>query len=101
MESTLRVVEAVFVKPILTRMHSPVGSDENPTPELSVCAFPEPPVVFEPLSKSHHLAVAAIMLRAELFTVDGFCPSAQPIEESAALLVAAVVDQSWTFSPAI
>src|SRR5262245_16052826 len=46
-----------------------------------------------PFTSSRHLAVAAIMLRAELFTVEGTWPSDQLIVASAESLLPAVLDQ--------
>jgi hypothetical protein len=51
-----------------------------------------PPVAIAPAMSSRYFAAAAITARAESFTVEGACPSAQLIEESAVALLAAVRD---------
>jgi len=46
-----------------------------------------------PDTSSRHSATRAIMARAESFTDDGLCPSAQLIVASAVALLAGVFDQ--------
>ena len=45
-----------------------------------------------PATSSRYFAAAAIMARAESFTVEGACPSAQLIVASAVALLLAVLD---------
>jgi hypothetical protein len=51
-----------------------------------------PAVAIAPATSSRYFDAAAIMARAESFTVEGACPSAQLIEPSAVALLAAVRD---------
>ena len=51
-----------------------------------------PAVAIAPATSSRYFDAAAIMARAESFTVEGACPSAQLIEPSAVALLAVVRD---------
>ena len=51
-----------------------------------------PAVAIAPATSSRYFDAAAIMARAESFTVEGACPSAQLIEPSAVALLTAVRD---------
>jgi len=61
---------------------------------VSVMALPVPPAARPPSRSSAYFFVAAMTLRAELFTEPGSCPSAQLMEESAEAFVLAVFDHA-------
>src|SRR5262245_14781114 len=69
-----------------------LASESKPWFEVSVYAVELPPVLMVPATSSRYFAAAAIMARAESFTVEGAWPSAQLIVASAVALLLAVLD---------
>ena len=92
-ELTLRVGDAPEVVWGTKHSRCPLmtESDANTWLDVAVNAVELPPVAIAPAMSSRHLATAAIMARAELFTALGAMPSAQLIDASAVALVEAVV----------
>src|SRR5258707_14649847 len=84
-ESSFNITVAPFVVCGVNAIICPLrcASVSNTSKDETVYLVDVPPVTMAPAISSRDFAVAAIMSRAESLTLDGACPSAQLIVESA------------------